>query len=780
ALVTASLPALVVCTLNKRHYGWFGTCEFRSTQFQDAYGAMLRVRVGPELPHVPVTREARIAMARVSPRFAEVQQKLEGGVAQGWAGASEFFTHLPPAAGQVGGGWFMWAFREATAQAGYHKSAALALDFYRKLARELNRACDEGRLSAGPERSGFMPRWQGGDTGPFLLTTWEFADFVVRFSRFSGRPPPSSGAPEDLQLFRDITRERLSPPEGELDVVGADRYLLNLWKADVLHRVGKALRPFLTGLFVLAQILAVVRVGWMLARRRWSYPLTVATAAWGACLASVAMHAVIEVTSFPVLTVTSFAPIYPLLLVFVVAIFWDVAVAWRNRPGIFAASVTSDLPALQPVLPAVPRTRFERMLPWVLGLAALLPFVIWQRAFRELCWFGDDFFLLDQWAQMGLRKWSTVAFAENFVPVFKFLWAGGVAGLGGSYAAMLGLLWLTHALNTTLFVRLLQRVGLSPAATLVAALVFALTPINLETLGWSVQWSALLATTFLLFALAWLERHDAAASRWHWRIHVPLMLLVAASAGSFSRGVLTGAVVALGLLLPALRRRDWREAARRLPGAVACLLPAVAVAVVIKLNASGNHQQLTGHGGAMLVFGASYFLLNPVTDLLHFTSLHPVLLGLVAAGKIAVIAAALRLARGRVWQLLVLLLAYDLGNAVLLGIGRYHTGFAAALSSRYQYSSLLAFLPFVGVLVGAIPERRRGPAAARWAALGVFALGILWSWPAELAEFTRERGTEVRRLLAAPAVTDPAVMTPGLEFMHIERAKALQRAYGLH
>ena len=43
--------------------------------------------------------------------------------AQGWAGASEFLTHLPPDQGQIGGGWMMWALREATARAGYHTDA---------------------------------------------------------------------------------------------------------------------------------------------------------------------------------------------------------------------------------------------------------------------------------------------------------------------------------------------------------------------------------------------------------------------------------------------------------------------------------------------------------------------------------------------------------------------------------------------------------------------------------------------------------------------------------
>jgi hypothetical protein len=348
---------------------------------------------------------------------------------------------------------------------------------------------------------------------------------------------------------------------------------------------------------------------------------------------------------------------------------------------------------------------------------------------------------------------------------------------------MLWLLWLTHAFNSLVLVRLLRASGFSAAATLVAVLVFALTPANIETLGWSVQWSAVLATSFLLLALWWQERNREGAGRFTWRVQVPLFLLAAASACSFARGVLTGAVLALGALLPAIGARDGRAATKALPAALLCLLPALAVAVVIKLNSLGNHQQLAGHWGAMLEFGATYFLLNPGGMLLGCTTLHPGVLLALAGSKLAVIAGALGLARGRVRHLLLLLLAYDLGNAVLMGIGRYHTGFDAALSSRYQYSSLLATLPFAAALLDAVLARlpgirlRQGITAALAVGLAVHCLR---GWPAALAGFTGWRGTELRRLIAAPATDDPSVRVPALDFMHIERAKALQRTYNLH
>ncbi len=779
--MVASVPVVTVCALNKKYYDWFGTCEFHAKEFRDAYGAMLRVRVGPELPLVPVTREAREAMAQASPQFALLQQQFEaGGLAQGWAGASEFFTKLPPEQGQIGGGWFMWALREAVTKAGHGGDAKQAMSFYRQMADEINRACDEGRLPAGPRRSGFMPRWHDSQTPVFVRATREFTDFVIRFSRFGGKPPPSTGSGEELQLFRDITRERLSPPDGELDVVGAARYLLNVWKAETLHRIGKALRPVLMVLFWLATIVGLARTGWLLWHRRWTYPLTVAAAAGGACAASILMHAMIEASSFPVHTISSFAPTYPLLIVFIIATLWDAGAAWRDRQSpIEHTAATAEPP------PASSASSVSFPIRWQIiaaSLLALAPFLIWHRQFRELFWFGDDLFLLDQMTQMSLGEWVGVVFAENFVPLFKLLWSGAVFGLNGSYPGMLTMLWLTHAACAVLFGRLLLRAGFSALASAAAVLVFALTPTNIETLGWATQWSAILATVFLLLGLWWLEKHRDETATFSARVHLPLMLFAAASACSFSRGVLTGAVLAFGLFLPLLLTASWRSLTRRVPAALLCLLPPLIVAAMIKLGSSGLHQQLGENLGRSIEYGLSYFLLNPWHALLG-GSLHPGALLGVATLKLGIMAAALWLATGRVRQVLLLLLAYDLGSAVLLGIGRHDTGFLASMSSRYQYSSLLGSLPFAAIvldaLLGQLPNERLRFRTTL--AMLVLTAGLcLRGWPSTLSDFAGWRGTDLRRLIAAPVTSDPSVRVPALEFMHIERAKALQRTYNLH
>ncbi|RFC41448.1 MAG: hypothetical protein DUW69_002680, partial [Verrucomicrobia bacterium] len=175
AAAFGALPLGLVSWQNYRHYGWFGTVELRAPEFADAYGAMLRVKVGPDLDYVPVTRQAREAMYAVSPTFAKLQPYFEGEYGTGWAGASTYVTKLPVAERQIGGGWLMWALRDCVAAAGYAHNAREALDFYRRMADEINTACDTGRLPAYSPRSGFMPRLRPGQAGAVARTVGQFA-----------------------------------------------------------------------------------------------------------------------------------------------------------------------------------------------------------------------------------------------------------------------------------------------------------------------------------------------------------------------------------------------------------------------------------------------------------------------------------------------------------------------------------------------------------------------------------------------------------------------------
>src|SRR5664280_748903 len=423
----------------------------------------------------------------------------------------------------------------------------------------------------------------------------------------------------------------------------------------------------------------------------------------------------------------------------------------------------------------------ERLAPLAAGLLALAPLLFLRGEFAKLFWFGDDWGLLDQIQRFGFWHWTWQTFAENFVPLFKTLWGGSAHLFHGSYFWMIAALWLTHAVNTMQLGRVLRAYDFSWPAVLFTQIIFGLTCTNIETLGWSVQWSAVLATTFLLIALEVQERGLPQRRAFPWRTPGTLVALSAASALCFSRGVLTGAVLALASLWPTARAGSFP---RRCLHAALYLSPALITTALIMLFAGGNQQHLRGHAQDMTVYGLWYFCLNPLHRLLEFDSFGLRTAWLLGAAKLALIAWGLRHSQRRQRRLLVLLLAFDLGNSVLLGIGRYHTGLETTISSRYQYSSLLCLLPFAGLgfahLLGSVPSRFRLRVLATAAFLMVIAWGAARRWPEEIQGFAFGRGTETRRILTSEPHPPAMGAVPGIPFLSTVRAKELIRIYNLH
>lgn len=428
---------------------------------------------------------------------------------------------------------------------------------------------------------------------------------------------------------------------------------------------------------------------------------------------------------------------------------------------------------------AVPAQSALPWVPWLAGLAAFAPFLILHRYFAAFFWFGDEWDLLGQISQQGLGPWIWKVFAENFVPLFKIGWGGLVFIGDGSYFVMLAALWLTHAVNVALLGQWLRQEGFGWISSIFSMLIFGLASANIETLAWSVQWSAVLATTFFLGAAIWLgsERvHGSKAS------YLGILLaLVSASALSFSRGVLTGTALALASIWPAPGSR-----AARAGQAALCLLPTVVVSGLIAAYATGNQTHLLDGSGTLrrvAQYGWWYFALNPGYGLFGCSSREPSTLFALGFAKVGLITWALWHTRGRPRRLLAVLLSYDLGNAVLLGIGRYHTGLGTVTSSRYQYASLLCTLPFAGCLLeDGLRLLSRAP--LRLALATAVILTTTWlsarTWSRDLASWSDARGRVTRNLIFVDSNPPALGAVPGIPFLSTAGAKQIARQYHLH
>ena len=94
---------------------------------------------------------------------------------------------------EIRAGWFMWALRDATAQAGHYRIATEAKDFYRRMAGEIGAACDDGRLDCLPPRATVVP--------PFRTDyVWPTLSAAARM--VSGVTEPEAAAPGSTYLTR--------------------------------------------------------------------------------------------------------------------------------------------------------------------------------------------------------------------------------------------------------------------------------------------------------------------------------------------------------------------------------------------------------------------------------------------------------------------------------------------------------------------------------------------------------------------------------------------------
>lgn len=152
-MATLLLLNLAVLTANYRAFQSFSKSEMTASTFKAAHKALLRIK--PERVHryISVSTDALRKAYSVSPTFARLQPELEGDLGRGWQVQAVTTLGLH----EIGGSWILWTLRHAAERTGgIHDSAASAKRFYRNVAKEINRACDEGRIPSRFVLSSFL------------------------------------------------------------------------------------------------------------------------------------------------------------------------------------------------------------------------------------------------------------------------------------------------------------------------------------------------------------------------------------------------------------------------------------------------------------------------------------------------------------------------------------------------------------------------------------------------------------------------------------------------
>lgn len=140
-----------VCSANYSAFGSFAKSDMSSPAFESTFKALLRIKPSYSLRYIAVNVEALRLAYEVSSTFAQLKPEFEALPGRNWTN---------PAFDTLGireyGPWFMWALRNMTANAGYYKDPVSTNAFYQTVAREINQACDEGRVPSRLVVSGFL------------------------------------------------------------------------------------------------------------------------------------------------------------------------------------------------------------------------------------------------------------------------------------------------------------------------------------------------------------------------------------------------------------------------------------------------------------------------------------------------------------------------------------------------------------------------------------------------------------------------------------------------
>jgi hypothetical protein len=343
ALLAVLPPVLAVertASINHQRYGVRSHCEVLTPEFRAAYGAMTRVRIGPQYRYVPLSCAERNALYSCSPAFAELRRALEGDIGYAWFVISSRMLTLPPEAeGEIPGFWFLWALRDAVQEAGHSNTGAEALAFYARLAEEINAACAEGRLGGCEgERTSVVPRWRNEYFVPCLRETLTTVRILARLEGYSEGTESKSDR-VTFELFRFLTHDRMAPvleqgaaaDEAPSEVV-AEPALPGARRRAVLSGLASGYRflfPF--GLLAAAGLgLAAFARSSSRRRMRVRGVLLVLVFALGARLAMVAYLAA---TSFNASNARYLAPLDPLLLTCAVLLAADGWRALRSGAG---------------------------------------------------------------------------------------------------------------------------------------------------------------------------------------------------------------------------------------------------------------------------------------------------------------------------------------------------------------------------------------------------------------------------------------------------------------
>jgi len=314
--------------INQLSYGVFRNNDFRAGPFAEAYAALVRIRHDGFKRFVTFPKEARWLAYSVSPAARELAPYLEGPQAVEWTKASQHYpapwgcTNSPHACNdEILSAWFVWAFRDAVAAAGHYRSADEADAYFRRLAAEVNTACNSGAIPCDEKSYGLMPKWRDHYLSDGLASSVDVLGTLIRLNEGHVGVPPSSLSAEQASIFRYAINSPISGDAGS-GMLGAGPFHES--RMFVTSVIGKSYAFLSKPAFVLALagyvvlLACVFGVEGLLSSPDMSRLGLVLSGLLMAIAARVGLLGFLEATSIPSNNLLYLLPVIPIYLLFIV------------------------------------------------------------------------------------------------------------------------------------------------------------------------------------------------------------------------------------------------------------------------------------------------------------------------------------------------------------------------------------------------------------------------------------------------------------------------------
>lgn len=306
--------SMLLAWKNQKEYSVFTTVETKNAEFVSAYGALVRVNEFERMDFIPVTKKTRLLLYEKIPSFGELKD-LEY-VFDAWTVHNQNCTEGDSAClREVGGGHFIWALRDVVALKGYYFNGAYAKDYYRRLATEINEACDCGKLKCLPERNTMLPPVSDKQKTAFVQTFFSGWKHCLNLEEYTtDEPPYFPGNEQDINLIKKITRNKIQHPE---ELRAQHQGSLAEKKRKMLAGIGQVYVFIVPILFFLALACAAFNFIKSCLKKSYSFYMMISVVLLTACAGRIALLALVDATSFDAINLAYLSPVYALIYLFI-------------------------------------------------------------------------------------------------------------------------------------------------------------------------------------------------------------------------------------------------------------------------------------------------------------------------------------------------------------------------------------------------------------------------------------------------------------------------------